>query len=65
MDNLRGCYHSAFDEYGSKFRSQEQILSKILNLNGMKIYHLGAIEDRLHDQKVLIILDDVERLNQL
>ncbi|KAL1225469.1 Disease resistance protein ADR2 [Cardamine amara subsp. amara] len=65
MDNLRACYHSGFDEYSSKLRLQEQLLSKILNLNGITISHLGVIEDRLNDQKVLIILDDVEHLDQL
>ncbi|CAL9238555.1 unnamed protein product [Arabidopsis halleri] len=64
MDNLRGSYHTGFDEYGVKLRCQEQLLSKVLNLNGIRIFHLGTIQDRLHDQKVLTILDDVELLHQ-
>ncbi|KAL1194214.1 Disease resistance protein ADR2 [Cardamine amara subsp. amara] len=65
MENLKGSYQSGYDEYSSRLQLQEQFLSKILNLNGIKILHLGVIKDRLHDQKVLIILDDVERLDQL
>ncbi|KAL1194201.1 Disease resistance protein ADR2 [Cardamine amara subsp. amara] len=65
MDNFRGRDPRGFDEYSSKLWLQEQLLSKILNLNGMTIHHLGVIKDRLHDQKVLIILDDVKRIDQL
>ncbi|KAG7585198.1 Winged helix DNA-binding domain superfamily [Arabidopsis thaliana x Arabidopsis arenosa] len=67
MVNLRGSYNSGLglDEYGLKLCLQEQLLSKILNQNGMSIYHLGAIPERLCDQKVLIILDDVDNLKQL
>ncbi|CAA7053840.1 unnamed protein product [Microthlaspi erraticum] len=65
VDNLRGSYHSSFDEYGLRLRLQEEFLSNILNQNGMRISHLGAIEERLCDMKVLIILDDVNSLKQL
>uniref|UniRef100_M4EFU7 ADP-ribosyl cyclase/cyclic ADP-ribose hydrolase n=1 Tax=Brassica campestris TaxID=3711 RepID=M4EFU7_BRACM len=66
MENLRGsCCNSGLDEYGLKLRLQELLLSKIFNQNGMRIYHLGAIPERLCDQKVLIILDDVDDLKQL
>ncbi|KAL0848216.1 hypothetical protein Bca101_021463 [Brassica carinata] len=65
VENLRGSYNSGLDEYGLKLRLQEQLLSRILNQNGMRIYHLGAIQERFCDQKVLIILDDVNDLKQL
>ncbi|XP_010418428.1 PREDICTED: disease resistance protein RML1B-like [Camelina sativa] len=65
VDNLRVSCHSGFDEYGLKLRLQEQFLSKVLNQSGMKIRHLGAIKENLSDQKVLIILDDVNNLKQL
>ncbi|XP_019085239.1 PREDICTED: disease resistance protein RML1B-like [Camelina sativa] len=65
VDNLRVSCHSGFDEYGLKLRLQEQFLSKLLNQSGMKIRHLGAIKENLSDQKVLIILDDVNNLKQL
>nr|CAZ44326.1 putative disease resistance protein [Raphanus sativus] len=65
MENLRGSCNSGLDEYGLKLRLQELLLSKIFNQNGMRIYHLGAIPERLCDQKVLIILDDVDDLQQL
>ena len=66
MENLRGsCNSGGLDEYGLKLRLQELLLSKIFNQNGMRIYHLGAIPERLCDLKVLIILDDVDDLQQL
>nr|QOE89079.1 DM10 [Arabidopsis thaliana] len=65
MENIRGSYNSGLDEYGLKLRLQEQLLSKVLNQDGIRINHLGAIPERLCDQKVLIILDDVEDLQQL
>nr|QOE89129.1 DM10 [Arabidopsis thaliana]QOE89130.1 DM10 [Arabidopsis thaliana] len=65
MENIRGSYNSGLDEYGLKLRLQEQLLSKVLNQDGIRINHLGAIPERLCDQKVLIILDDVDDLQQL
>ncbi|KFK38032.1 hypothetical protein AALP_AA3G061500 [Arabis alpina] len=65
MENVSGRYDKSLDDHGLKLSLQEQLLSKILNQNGMKIYHLGAIPERLCDQKVLIILDDVDNLEQL
>ncbi|XP_019082758.1 PREDICTED: disease resistance protein RML1A-like [Camelina sativa] len=65
MENLKGSYNSDLDEYGLMLQLQEKLLSKILNQDGMKISHLGAIEERLSNLKVLIILDDVDDLKQL
>ncbi|CAN8270614.1 unnamed protein product [Cochlearia groenlandica] len=66
VENLRGNYHtSGLDDYGSKLRLQEHFLSNILNHVGMKICHLGVIQERLFDQRVLIILDDVDDVKQL
>ncbi|CAL9223943.1 unnamed protein product [Arabidopsis halleri] len=66
MENLKGSYGSdVIDDYGSKLCLQNQLLSKILNEKDMKIDHLGAIKERLLDQKVLIVLDDVDDLEQL
>lgn len=31
----------------------------------MEVHHLGAIKERLCHQKVLIVLDDVDDVNQL
>ncbi|KAG7611160.1 Toll/interleukin-1 receptor homology (TIR) domain superfamily, partial [Arabidopsis suecica] len=63
MENVRGSLNIGLDEYGLKLDLQERLLSKILNQKGMRIEHLGAIRDRLRDQKVLIILDDVNDLD--
>ncbi|KAG7548471.1 Toll/interleukin-1 receptor homology (TIR) domain superfamily [Arabidopsis suecica] len=65
MENVRGCLNIGLDEYGLKLDLQERLLSKILNQKGMRIHHLGAIRDRLHDKKVLIIVDDVNGLEEL
>ncbi|KAL0794128.1 hypothetical protein Bca101_065505 [Brassica carinata] len=65
MENLRGSCNSGLDEYGLKLRLQELLFSKIFNQNGVKLFHLGAIQERLCDLKVLIILDDVDDLQQL
>jgi energy-coupling factor transporter ATP-binding protein EcfA2 len=63
MENVRGSLNIGLDEYGLKLDLQERLLSKIMNQKGMRIEHLGTIRDRLHDQKVLIILDDVNDLD--
>ncbi|CAL9223910.1 unnamed protein product [Arabidopsis halleri] len=67
MGNLKGSLKSRMgvDEHDSKLWLQNQLLSKILNQENMKIRHLGAIKERLHDQRVLIILDDVDDLKEL
>ncbi|CAA7053839.1 unnamed protein product [Microthlaspi erraticum] len=65
VDNLRRSYPSGIGEYGLKLHLQEEFLSKVLNQNGIRIRHLGAVKDRLRDQRVLIILDDVDDLKQL
>uniref|UniRef100_A0A1J3FML4 Putative disease resistance protein n=2 Tax=Noccaea caerulescens TaxID=107243 RepID=A0A1J3FML4_NOCCA len=65
VDNLRESYHSGFDEYGLKLGLQKQFLSDILNQYDMRISHLGAVKQNLGDQRVLIILDDVNNIKQL
>lgn len=66
MENVRGVYPRIdCDQHGLKLHLQEQLLSKILNQDGMKIFHLDAVYERLQNQKVLIILDDVDHLEQL
>ncbi|AAG27764.1 disease resistance protein, putative [Arabidopsis thaliana] len=66
MENLisQSNPHSSL-EYSSKLSLQEQLLSQVLNEKDIRIRHLGAIQERLHDQRVLIILDDVTSLEQL
>ncbi|WZZ13230.1 hypothetical protein YC2023_106319 [Brassica napus] len=66
MGNVKGSYRRTdCDEHGLKLRLQEQLLRKILNQKRMKISHLNVIYERLGNQKVLIILDDVDHLEQL
>ncbi|RID54179.1 hypothetical protein BRARA_G01519 [Brassica rapa] len=68
MGNLKGSYNKSImgvDDYDSKLCLQSQLLSKIFNQTDMKVHDLCAIKEWLHDQRVLIILDDVEELEQL
>ncbi|CAL9224011.1 unnamed protein product [Arabidopsis halleri] len=64
---LLSCFMGTIDvnDYDSKLCLQNQLLSKILNQKDMKVHHLGAIKEWLHDQRVLIVLDDVDDLEQL
>lgn len=65
-ENLRESYQSSgLDDYGLQLRLQEQLLSKVLNQDGTRICHLGALQQRLSNMRVLIILDDVNSLKQL
>ncbi|KAG2325158.1 hypothetical protein Bca52824_007886 [Brassica carinata] len=65
MGNLKGYKGIGLDAYDSKLWLQNQLLSKILNQMDMKVHHLGAIKEWLKDQRVLIILDDVDDLEHL
>ncbi|XP_010430284.1 PREDICTED: disease resistance protein RML1B-like [Camelina sativa] len=65
VDNLRESYPIGLDEYGLKLRLQKQFLSNILNLDDIQVSNLCSIKNMLSDQRVLIILDDVNNLKQL
>ncbi|CAN7017144.1 unnamed protein product [Brassica oleracea var. botrytis] len=68
MGNLEGGLKRSIrgvDDYDSKLCLQSEFLSKILNQKDMKIRHLGAVKEWLQDQKVLIVLDGVDDLEQL
>lgn len=53
------------DNYGVMLNLQEQFMSKIINQPGVKIPHLGTVENRLKDKKVFVVLDDVDQLVQV
>lgn len=53
------------DSYGLKLGLQQRFLSKLLDQHGLRIRHLGAIKERLKNQKVLAVLDDVNNIEQL
>lgn len=58
MENVKG-------NYSSKLQLQEYFLSEILNHKDMRINHLGVAKERLNSWKVFIVLDDVNKLEQL
>ncbi|CAN6839473.1 unnamed protein product [Brassica oleracea] len=64
MEDLKGIYKSN-GNYDSKLGLQRLLLSRILNDSDVKVHHLGAIKHWLHNQRVLIILDDVDDLEIL
>ncbi|XP_019083686.1 PREDICTED: disease resistance protein RML1B-like [Camelina sativa] len=63
--NLSGSNHSGLHDYGLQLRLQEQLLSEVLNQDGIRIRNLGELQKRLSDLRVLIILDDVNDVKQL
>lgn len=66
VENVRGCYiRTGLDRDGFKLRLQEQFLSEVIDHRHMKIHELGLVKERLQDLKVLVVLDDVDKLEQL
>ncbi|XP_018438958.1 disease resistance protein TAO1 isoform X2 [Raphanus sativus] len=54
------------DDYNVKLHLQQKLLSQLLNQKeDFEIAHLGAAQERLNDKKVLVVLDNVDRLVQL
>jgi len=66
MENVKGSSRtSELDAYGFQLRLQEQFLSEVIDHKHMKIHDLGLVKERLQDLKVLVVLDDVDKLEQL
>lgn len=66
MENVKGSYRRTdLDDYGMKLRLQEQFLSEVIDHKHMKVHDLGLVKERLQDLKVLVVLDDVDKLEQL
>ncbi|CAF1734632.1 unnamed protein product [Brassica napus] len=57
MEGYRGANP---DDYNMKLSLQRHFLSEILGTRHTQIDHLGAVENRLKNQKVLISIDDLD-----
>ncbi|XP_018480641.1 disease resistance protein TAO1 [Raphanus sativus] len=66
MENIKRRFpRPYYDEYSAKLQLQKEFMSQIINREDMKIQHLGVVEDRLKDKRVLAILDDVDHSLQI
>uniref|UniRef100_A0A1J3F9N6 ADP-ribosyl cyclase/cyclic ADP-ribose hydrolase n=1 Tax=Noccaea caerulescens TaxID=107243 RepID=A0A1J3F9N6_NOCCA len=66
MENIKANYkRPCSDDYSAKLQLQQQFMSQITNHKDMEIPHLGVVQDRLKDKKVLVVLDGVDHLVQL
>ncbi|KAG5408643.1 hypothetical protein IGI04_004962 [Brassica rapa subsp. trilocularis] len=65
MENVKGVQRrNELHGYSLKLHLQERFLSEIFNQR-TKISHLGVAQERLKNQKALVVLDDVDGLEQL
>ncbi|XP_048627207.1 disease resistance-like protein DSC2 isoform X2 [Brassica napus] len=66
LENIKGCFKRSFgNDHQLKLRFQEKLLSQIFNQKDIVVRHLGGAPQKLNDQKVLVVLDEVDSWWQL
>ncbi|KAG5403365.1 hypothetical protein IGI04_009484 [Brassica rapa subsp. trilocularis] len=66
LENIKGCFKRSFgNDHQLKLRFQEKLLSQIFNQKDIVVRHLGGAPQKLSDQKVLVVLDEVDSWWQL
>ncbi|XP_019086111.1 PREDICTED: probable disease resistance protein RPP1 isoform X2 [Camelina sativa] len=68
MENIKESTYTrpvCSDEYSAKMQLQKIFMSQIINHKDMELPHLGIVQDRLSDKKVLIVLDGINQSMQL
>ncbi|KAL1224705.1 Disease resistance protein RPS6 [Cardamine amara subsp. amara] len=58
--NIKDYRGANTDDYNMRLSLQGNFLSEILGTGNIKVDHLGAVGDRLKNQKVLIVIDDLD-----
>ncbi|XP_010463849.1 PREDICTED: probable disease resistance protein RPP1 [Camelina sativa] len=68
MENIKEFMYTrplCTDDYNTKLQLQKQFMSQIVNHKDIEIPHLGVVQDRLNNKKVLIVLDNIDQSIQL
>ncbi|EFH62044.1 predicted protein, partial [Arabidopsis lyrata subsp. lyrata] len=66
MVNIKESYRQlGLDEKSAQLKLQSHMLSEMLNQKDIMVPNLGVAQERLKDKEIFLVLDDVDRLEQL